>query len=205
MSTLVESKETLRTRCREAHLTDAEIDSLIANNITSLARLAFALGPPGTAPNDDQVRTLFTTGVGPNIGTLASVKRLIFEAQTMFVAEMKAKVQKKDDTQATLALAERDARIADQRKRLTGLRLRGDEECSHNSYALVLQIVERDTLTYLPPERFTTRRSELQQKKPGKELALDDEHVFFSRQDLHGNRQDFPYTRQKRNVMFDKD
>lgn len=35
-------------------------------------------------------------------------------------------------------------------------------------------MMERDSLIYLPPERFVTRRYELLQKKPGKEIVLDD-------------------------------
>ena len=34
-------------------------------------------------------------------------------------------------------------------------------------------MMERDTLIYLPPQKFITRRFELQQRKPGKEIILD--------------------------------
>ena len=39
--------------------------------------------------------------------------------------------------------------------------------------ALFLPSLKKDTLTYLHPERFLTRRAELQQKKPARELVLD--------------------------------
>lgn len=78
MSTFLESTEALKTRCLEVHLTEAEIQALIDNNLTSLARLAFVLGPPGTTATDDQIRGLFGDSVTPNIGTIASTKRLIF-------------------------------------------------------------------------------------------------------------------------------
>ena len=60
-----------------------------------------------------------------------------------------------------------------QRNRLTGLRFKGEEECSHASYDLVLAVLEKDCLTYLGPEEFPTRRNELMQKKPNKEISID--------------------------------
>lgn len=175
MSTFLESTEALKTRCLEVHLTEAEIQALIDNNLTSLARLAFVLGPPGTTATDDQIRGLFGDSVTPNIGTIASTKRLIFEAQTMVVGELKNKIQKKEEIlPTTMAVAERDTRITAQRKRLGGLLFKGAEENAHASYDLVLQMLEKDALLYLGPEKFQTRRFELQQKKPSKELSLDD-------------------------------
>ena len=73
----------------------------------------------------------------------------------------------------SFAAPERDARIVQQRNRLTGLRFKGEEECSHASYDLVLAVLEKDCLTYLGPEKFPTRRNELMQKKPSKEISID--------------------------------
>ena len=58
-------------------------------------------------------------------------------------------------------------------KRLTGLTHSGDEECSYESYNLVRAMIQQNTVLYYHPERFATRQSELQQRKPGKELSLD--------------------------------
>ena len=58
MSTLLESTEALRARALEVSLTRTEIDALVAQNVTSLARLAFAACQPGQTPTDDQVRGL---------------------------------------------------------------------------------------------------------------------------------------------------
>ena len=50
--------------------------------------------------------------------------------------------------------------------RLTGLRFKGEEECSHSSYDITLNMLEKNCLLYLGPEKFPTRRRELVQKKP---------------------------------------
>lgn len=173
MSTLLESKEALRSRAADVGLSQAEITHLVDRGANSLARLAFVAAPPGTAPTSEQVEPLLPAGAGH--GSVASMKRLIFEAQTLIVAEIKSKVQRKDEPSSSISLssAERDSRVEEQKRRMTGLRLKGDEEVAHSTYDLVLGVLEKDQLIYLGPERFGTRRDELAQVKPGPQLQLD--------------------------------
>ena len=100
------------------------------------------------------------------------MKRLIFEAQTLIVADIKAKVQRKDKPSASVSLssAERDSRVEEQKQRLTGLRLRGDEEVAHSACGLVLGVLEKDQLIYLALERW---RDKLAQVKPSPQLQLE--------------------------------
>ncbi len=178
MSTSLESTNALRSRATEVALTNAEASALIANGVSSLARLAFAACAPGQTPTDEQLAAL----IGPvplNAGNAASLKRLIFEAQTLICSEVKNKAGKREDSShVTFAGPERGARILQQRVRLTGLRFRGEEECSYASYDLVLSVLEKDCLTYLGPEKFPTRRSELLQKKPNKEITIDQSQLI---------------------------
>ena len=97
MGTLLESKEALRARALEVNLTEAEVDALIGNRVDSLARLAFAACQPGESPSDEQVNAIFGGAVVPNQGTYASIRRLIFEAQTLLSADLQNKVHKTDD------------------------------------------------------------------------------------------------------------
>lgn len=174
MGTLLESKEALRSRGLEVSLTLDEVNALITNRVDSLARLAFAACPPGEAPTNDQIDGLFNGLITPNPGTYASMKRLIFEAQTLLSAELQNKVHKTDEqSKSKLAPAERDNRLKEQKTRLEGLRFKGEEECSYQSYDLVLNMLEKDSLVYLSPEKFATRRNELALKKTGKEISID--------------------------------
>ncbi len=142
-----------------------------------MAYLPWHVWPAQPAPMDrhqhDQLATLLRP-VPLNPGNAASLKRLIFEAQTLICSEVKNKAGKREDSShVSFATPERDARIVQQRNRLTGLRFKGEEECSHVSYDLVLAVLEKDCLTYLGPEKFPTRRNELMQKKPSKEISID--------------------------------
>ena len=174
MGTLLESKEALRSRGLEVNLTSDEIEALITNRVDSLARLAFAACSPGDAPTNEQIDSLFEGRITPNAGTYASMKRLIFEAHTPLSADLQNKVHKPDEqVKSKLAPAERENRVKEQRARLEGLRFKGEEECSFQSYDLVLNMMERDTLLYLGPEKFATRRNELALRKNAKEITID--------------------------------
>ncbi|CAL1147573.1 unnamed protein product, partial [Cladocopium goreaui] len=180
-SLLIHSTAALRERAAKAGLSSEEVQAILDNNVTSIAQMAFAISPPGASPTEQQVRDFYQS-IAVNMGTITiitSTKLLIFEAHTLVVANIKSEVGRKDDvtTHCVLPSAEREGRIQDQQKRLTGLRFKGDEEVAFLAYDLVFTLLEKDTLTYLHPERFITRRFELSQKKPLKQLALDNESL----------------------------
>ena len=169
MGTSSGSVNALKSRALEVALSSAEANALEAHGITSLARLAFAAGQ---TPTDAQRQPLLQL-IALNPGNTASLKRLVFESQTLACNEVKIKANRKDDASTTFAGAGRDARNQQQKGRLTGLRFRGEEECCHSAYDVTLNMLERNCLLYLGPEKFPTRRHELLQKKPGKEISID--------------------------------
>eukprot|EP00435_Cladocopium_sp_Y103_P063964 s1087_g25.t1 len=186
-TSLVYSTDALRDRAAKAGLTAEEIEAIIGNNVKSLAQMAFAIAPPGTSPSEQAVRDFFGDRVAVNLATITSVKLLIFESHTLVVANIKAEVTRKDEpsSHSVLPAAERERRVKEQHERLKGLRFKGDEECAHANYDLVFAMIEKDTLTYIGPEKFVTRRYELQQKRPSKELVLD--HNSLTVKDKQGD------------------
>lgn len=87
------------------------------------------------------------------------------------VADVKQKVARKAGHQTTaFAPAEREQRILGQRIRLSGLRLRGEEEVVGHQ---CLSVAHGDSLVHSGPERFIARRLELQHRKPSRELTID--------------------------------
>ena len=178
-SSLVHSTAALKDRAAKAGLSREEVDAIVDSGVTSMAQMAFAISPPGSAPTEGEVRAFYQGRIPVTLGTITSTKLLIFQCHTLVVADIKSEVTKKDDmsTHSSLPSAERDRRIEQQKKKLCGLRFKGDEEVAHSCYDLVFALLEKDTLIYLPPERFVTRRFELLQKKPPKQLTLDNESL----------------------------
>ena len=178
MGTSLESVNALKSRALEVALFPDEANALTRNGITSLARLAFAACHPGQTPTEAQLQPLLQP-IDLNPGNVASLKRLIFEAQTLVCNEVKIKANEKEDAPTNFAPSEREARIQQQKHRLSGLRFRGEEECAHCSYDIALTMLEKDTLVYLGPEKFPTRRNELQLKKPGKKITIDQAQLIL--------------------------
>lgn len=178
-SLLIHSTAALRDRATKAGLSSEEVQAILDNNVVSIAQMAFAIAPPGTSPTEQQVRDFYQDRTAVNMGTITSTKLLVFESHTLVVANIKSEVGRKDDVSShcVLPTAERDRRVLDQQRRLTGLRFKGDEEVAFSAYDLVFTMLEKDTLTYLHPEKFVTRRFELAQKRPPKQLALDNESL----------------------------
>ncbi len=173
MGTSLETVNALRSRALEVAFSTEEANALVTTGVTSLAGLAIAACAPGQTPTDRPLTALLTQ-VTLNTGNTPALKRLIFEAQTLLCNEVKLKANRRDDaSQTAFAGLETNARVQQQRVRLSGLRFRGEEERSHSSYDLVLSILEKNCLTYLGLDKFPTRRSELMQEKPNKEISID--------------------------------
>ncbi len=90
------------------------------------------------------------------------VRRLFFESYTLAAADLRSRLEKREDDQLRkLAQAERAARYTAQTNRLTGLDLVGEVERSHALVDLVFQLVEENQLKYIRWEQCTKRDQEL--------------------------------------------
>ncbi|CAE7775417.1 RE1 [Symbiodinium sp. CCMP2592] len=141
---LTESKAVFLERCETAGLPTPIRDILVGKNLSTLAGLAFAAGQPGETPSDAALTGLARAGTEEvPIATLASLRRLVFEAQLLMTAQVKMLIEHRaDDQKAELAPAERSERIQKQSERLAGVALRNESECSYGSYDLVMKMAE---------------------------------------------------------------
>ena len=179
MATILESTAAFSARATEHGLTPVQLQRLQQQGITSLSQLAFALTTPGTSPGDEALKTLLHDDPDQvTVGQLSSIRRLMFDAQTLSAAQVKHVLSGSEAAKkAELVPAERAQRIQDQKEKLSGMELTGPYECSHASYDYVAKMIENNAPSYLEPHRFTTRSSEVSREKPGKELVLDQTHL----------------------------
>ena len=145
---------------------------------TPLANLPLQLiGQPGQVVDDGAVRDLLNSTHVPRaitVGDVAVLKRLTFEAQTAVIAIIRSQSDPNSDpSQRKLPVAERNARLAEQRRRLVGMSLEGPLEVAHSVYEMVSGMLESDSLKYLHPSKCITRAMEISAQKPPKELKLD--------------------------------
>ncbi|CAE7482001.1 unnamed protein product [Symbiodinium natans] len=177
MANAADSQPFFEQHARKIGMEQQLLDKFIAGGVKTVSMAAYAATQPGQPLTDREVSTLCTS-LGQNNPTLAQmtvVKRLLFECQTMSLANLKATVeQQPDSVLRKLPGAERAQRLELQAQRLGGLSIEHDLEPAFSVYDAVSTQVEQGSLKYLHPSKIPTRRQELAQGKPAKELVLDD-------------------------------
>ncbi|CAE7638477.1 Abcb1a [Symbiodinium sp. CCMP2592] len=156
---------TFEARAREIGFSDAEIAVFKQQGWDTFGRLAFAKNyTPGQT--DDQplieLAAIITNTAPPPPNRVPLVRRIVFESYTFASADLKSRIDRKDDdTPRKLAVAERASRHQDQVRRLRGLNLVGELEASHSLIDAVVQMYDDNQLRYLRWDQCTKRDQEL--------------------------------------------
>ncbi|CAE7224658.1 unnamed protein product [Symbiodinium sp. CCMP2456] len=122
---LVDSTAAFKQRCHDVD-GSALLTALEAQGITSFASLAYACGTPQDRPTQAEMDAFATRilGAAPRLGDIALLKRLLFEACTYVIAQLRQSVQgETSETPRKLPLAEKAARAEDQKRRLVGVHI----------------------------------------------------------------------------------
>ncbi|CAE7232725.1 unnamed protein product [Symbiodinium sp. CCMP2592] len=122
------------------------------------------LPTPPAPPTEDEF-TAFARRVSGGevpLGTAAQLRRLHFEAVTLVVAQLKQQATA-DPSEAVkkLPIAEKQARIEDQKRRLRGMVLEEEMEPSFSLIDACAHMVEQNHIVWLPPSKCTKRDQEL--------------------------------------------
>lgn len=176
MASNLESEAAFRARAKEVGLEDAVIDLLKRNGVKSFGSLAF-ITPyrPGQVDEQPLLTALNTVlGRDPTNPELIILRRLFFESCTLSISELKQRTERDDATEPVrMPVAERNARIADQKARLVGLHFSPENEPSHKLVDLVVQMSVDQTLEWLPWEKLTSRASEITHSQKDFKLSFD--------------------------------
>ena len=190
---ILDSAAQFISRANELGLSQTAIASLKTSGVSTLGHLAFAVGasPGETTPEAFQ---LF-------VDSLASIteseklilKRLIFEAQTLFIASLKAQVQNSGDATKDpakkLPPIERQSRIDEQKQRLQGILIHGETEPSYELIDLCFAMIKEKALKYIPPHRCTKRETEIQESS-----AKDKDILTLEKGQLISKKNSLPST-----------
>ena len=106
-------------RCKRAGLPQGNIDRLQDQQLTSLAKLAFAAGQPGETPTDTKLKSLVQIRMAEvPVHVVAALRQVVFEAQTLLISQVKALVERRDDEdkpQKTLTISAGSVTVKDQK------------------------------------------------------------------------------------------
>ena len=162
---LVDSEAAFEQRLGEVIQDAASRVAILNQGIKSFSSLAFSSGTPQSPPSDDAFRT-FADSVLPagyNMATFSSFRRLHFEAATLVVAQLKQKVTGDgDEGKQKLPTVEKQARLADQRRRLSGLDIEGELQPSYALIDAVNGMIESSSVLWIAPSKATSRDQEIQ-------------------------------------------
>ena len=128
MSTILDSEATFEQQAAEAGLSDPWIDALKNHHMATFSKLSFAITTPGTTAQDADIRNFLGTirfGINPTIADLSAFKRILFEAQTLMIHNLKTVVKGDEGGIKRMAPPEREARLARQRTLLRGIDISG--------------------------------------------------------------------------------
>ena len=132
-------------------------------NVRTFSDLAFACGTPRTEPSKEEMRQFGerVAGAGVSMGEAAKLRRLHFEAST-YVMQLRSTLSSDGtDGSRKLPLAEKAARLEEQRKQLSGLEVSDEMIPSHSLIDLVTTMVEANCLQWIAPSKCTKRDQEL--------------------------------------------
>ena len=98
-SAALESEAAFRERCRKVGLTDENFRGLTDKGYATFGSLAFAAGSSSRELSDDAVADWIrkTFAVPPSDYQTAVLRRLLFESQTLNLAELKGRIESLHD------------------------------------------------------------------------------------------------------------
>ncbi|CAJ1416398.1 unnamed protein product [Effrenium voratum] len=172
-----DSEAVFRNRCAAVLLASDVVDALVAGGITTLARLAFCSSyVPGSTDEGPLVEAIKKClGRDPGMPEMAGVRRLFHESYALVTTEMKQSVERSEEPAVRkLSQPERAERYEKQRKRLSGLSLRGQLEPSDSLVDLACSIYEENRLRHIPWEKCISREAEIEhEQKKDSRLSFD--------------------------------
>ena len=176
MSSLIESEHHFNQRCAEVGLTPTTINALNRLDLKSLARLGYSVGQPGQPLPEATLASWLESNFGhATVGEHSALKRLIFEGQTLILAELKEQVTHPDrQTAKPVPAAERQRRMEILKARLVGLHVSESLEPGHALLDLAAKMEQENQIQFIPPEKCVSRLHEVMNvKTPTKIVELE--------------------------------
>ena len=175
-SAALDSVPQFKDRAKKIGVTDEVLQELIAANFDTFGKLCFAASSSPHQLDDAAVtawmEATFANPLSPF--QTACIRRLMFESQSMNIAELRSRVEPNGEAQVRkLPPAERAARAKAQEARLQGVVFTPETSPANCLVDLFVDMGEQGILTYLGPERCISRAQELQLSRKDKSIQVE--------------------------------
>ena len=171
---VTDSTPNFLARCNALGLSETVQDSLTAAGLDTISKFAFSSSyVPGQQDEQPFSQAMaLALGRAPNVGEMASLRRLLHESYSMTAAELKQSVERTDDQSLKkLAQPERADRLSKQQDRLKGIRIRGNYEPADRLVDLCVNLYEENRLAYIEPSACISKAQEVVSK------SKEDRHI----------------------------
>ena len=182
MASLLDSEAQFLQRASDFRISESTLRRLKTSGLTTFGVLAYAHGQPGQQINDESFEAWVVAKIDPSasIADISSLKRLLFESQTLMLASLKDQISSQDSLAVKrVPNIERESRMAHIKGRLVGLLIEGPLEPSHSLLDLCANMATRNEIAYIAPEKSVSRTHEvLHQKAPLKQIEVSAEALI---------------------------
>ena len=182
MASLLDSEAQFLQRANDFRLSESTLRRLKTAGRTTFGILAYAHGQPGQPIGDESFENWVSVKVDPSasLADVSSLKRLLFESQTLTLASLKDQVSSQDSLAVKrVPNIERESRMAHIKERLVGLLIEGPLEPSHSLLDLCANMATENEIAYIAPEKSVSRTHEvLHQKAPLKQVEVSAEALI---------------------------
>ena len=182
MASLLDSEAQFIQRANDFKMSESTLRRLKTVGLTTFGILAYAHGQPGQPISDESFENWVSTKVDPSasLADVSSLKRLLFESQTLTLASLKDQISSQDSlTVKRVPTIERESRMTHIKERLVGLLIEGPLEPSHSLLDLCANMATKNEIAYIAPEKSVSRTHEvLHQKAPLKQVEVSAEALI---------------------------
>ena len=163
MSGISDSSVTFAERCKRYGLAQTNIDDLVQRGISTYGQLLFRVASGPSQVDEAKLNDLIG-GCNPNLSESgkSALKRLVFEAGTFVVAELKDAISSPGvEGVKRLTPQERDSRFNAIQAKLGSFLLSGPYEPVHALVDSCSSMASAQCITYIPPSRCASREQEI--------------------------------------------
>ena len=156
---------TFAERCKRYGLSQANVDDLVQRGVSTYGQLLFRVASGPSQVDDGKLNDLIAACT-PNLNEAgkSALKRLVFEAGTFVVAELKDTIS---SPVKRLTPQERDSRFNAVQAKLGSFSLSGPYEPAHSLIDSCSSMAAAQCITYISPSRCASREQEIASGKKG--------------------------------------
>ena len=168
MTSIVDSEAHLSQRAGDVGLTAGSLAAIRRHGFTTLGKLAFSHGQPGTQIDSDAFHRYAENLLGAmmTLGDEAALKRLLFEGHTLVLSQLRESITNPEASHSRkLPQVERTAKMEALKAQLVGVCIERQLDPSHALLDSASQQYESQQLVYLSPDKCSSWEWEVQMAK----------------------------------------